>query len=827
VTNSGRAYSLRGRLAALAVGVQLFPCATMAYEATADVTFSWATDGLARSWTSSAPNSFTAPPANAELNTTFFSALSGSNATNYYNSDFAKPTDATGWCPPGTEEFQAQYACKVGQPSPLPFLVPGSLGPGASATGVVSVTDTTMTGTLTVVSTTDEGAGPQPGTTAATGYNVRSADGSPFKNVWYGVSSVATLTVNLTGTFTATDWDITGGTATIADPAFQCAVADFSGVLCASSTVGGGFQPDGSALSWGMDQGGGAGTPVGPIKVYSEAGGSQSQLIATLSGVLASLTIDGSGNIATGQGEVRLASGSNGAGCPQGIRYDGNGITCGTLQVARLEITGTAQLAAEAPDPFSFASQTGVALSTAVTSNTVTISGLTNPATVAVTGGEYSIGCTTQFTALTGTISNGESVCVRQTSAGIGGVTTTTALRVGGGSGSFAVTTIAPDTTPDPFTFVDVVDASPNSAVQSQAVTIQGLGAPAPLSIVGGAYSIGCTGVFTSGPTTITDGQTVCLRVTASFQILSTVGATLTIGGVSDTFAVTTGDDAPDAFDFESAFDADPEELVESNTVTITGLTIPTPISAFGLEYAIDGSAYTAQPGTLANGQQLRVRLRSSRFVGGFASGSVRLGSTFNERFASFQLFTRSFAAADDAGVTGFGQGVEIPILANDQGFDLQVADVQVFRAPLRGTVAIVGSGAARVARYTPAPGFVGTDTFEYGVDDGARVDIAVVSVRVIDDPDGDQVSSEVDNCTEWPNPGQGDADGDGFGNACDADLNQDGRVNFADVALFRGRFGTSDPAADFDGSGLVNFADLARLRVLFGRPPGPSGLAR
>ncbi len=65
----------------------------------------------------------------------------------------------------------------------------------------------------------------------------------------------------------------------------------------------------------------------------------------------------------------------------------------------------------------------------------------------------------------------------------------------------------------------------------------------------------------------------------------------------------------------------------------------------------------------------------------------------------------------------------------------------------------------------------------------------------------------------------------DGFGNACDADLNNDDIVNFADLAIFKSVFGTSDSHADFDESGFVSFADLAILKSRFGAPPGPSGL--
>lgn len=89
-----------------------------------------------------------------------------------------------------------------------------------------------------------------------------------------------------------------------------------------------------------------------------------------------------------------------------------------------------------------------------------------------------------------------------------------------------------------------------------------------------------------------------------------------------------------------------------------------------------------------------------------------------------------------------------------------------------------------------------------------------------------DAVAPSSDNCTEVPNPDQRDTDGDGYGNMCDADLDNDGMVNFSDLAIFRSVYGTSDPHADFNGDGIVDELDLDMLRSMFGKAPGPSGVA-
>ena len=102
-------------------------------------------------------------------------------------------------------------------------------------------------------------------------------------------------------------------------------------------------------------------------------------------------------------------------------------------------------------------------------------------------------------------------------------------------------------------------------------------------------------------------------------------------------------------------------------------------------------------------------------------------------------------------------------------------------------------------------------------------------------DADEDGIPDFEDNCIFFFNPGQEDTNLDGFGNACDADLNQDCTVNFADLALLKAAFLSEpgdpnwDPDADFNSDLLVNFGDLARMKQTFfngDQPgPGPSGV--
>lgn len=197
---------------------------------------------------------------------------------------------------------------------------------------------------------------------------------------------------------------------------------------------------------------------------------------------------------------------------------------------------------------------------------------------------------------------------------------------------------------------------------------------------------------------------------------------------------------------------------------------------------------------------------------------------------ATVTIHVVPYIAQNDTATTGSGNPVEVNIVQNDLGFNYP-RNVVIFTNPQHGNVMVNNGNPGyccvdATVTYTPNPGFLGDDTFQYAIDDGSKSAIATVTVHVIRDADGDQVDDGSDNCLGVANTSQRDSDGDGYGNICDADLDNNGRVNFADLAMFRSAFGTTDPNYDLNGDGRVNFADLAVLKSLFGKPPGPSAIA-
>lgn len=77
-------------------------------------------------------------------------------------------------------------------------------------------------------------------------------------------------------------------------------------------------------------------------------------------------------------------------------------------------------------------------------------------------------------------------------------------------------------------------------------------------------------------------------------------------------------------------------------------------------------------------------------------------------------------------------------------------------------------------------------------------------------DVDGDEVKNENDNCPDVPNGRQNDADGDGQGDACDADDDNDGKPDAEDTCPTFANPGDEacPPPKDTDGDGKFDDAD-------------------
>jgi hypothetical protein len=124
------------------------------------------------------------------------------------------------------------------------------------------------------------------------------------------------------------------------------------------------------------------------------------------------------------------------------------------------------------------------------------------------------------------------------TGTGYGGLTSSPLVR--------SITVTDADNSPDAFSFTDVTGATTSTVYESNTITVAGLGVSvsADVTITGGEYSKN-GGAYTSDPGTAENGDEFVVRVLSSANAAAGVSATLTIGGVSDTYAVTTSGFSP------------------------------------------------------------------------------------------------------------------------------------------------------------------------------------------------------------------------------------------------------------------------------------------
>ena len=292
------------------------------------------------------------------------------------------------------------------------------------------------------------------------------------------------------------------------------------------------------------------------------------------------------------------------------------------------------------PESFVVPPVTGAALDVEVSSAAFTVTGISAPVPISVIGGKYQINAA-EFTSTSGTVSSGQTVKVSLRSSINFGTTKTVLITVGGITAPFAVTTLAADTTPEAFSFPAVNNLALSTLSLSDPITVAGINTDAPIQVSSGAeYSIDSTTNFVSTPGTVKNAQVVRVRATSSNAFSTPVNVTLTIGGVTGTFTITTrqADTTPDAFGFAPVTNAEPNLIQESATATITGIDSSAAVTIVGGQYSINGGAFTNQAGSITNGQNIKVNGTASS---GFSTTNT-VTLTIGGVSATFTITTRA-----------------------------------------------------------------------------------------------------------------------------------------------------------------------------------------
>ena len=188
----------------------------------------------------------------------------------------------------------------------------------------------------------------------------------------------------------------------------------------------------------------------------------------------------------------------------------------------------------------------------------------------------------------------GDTVQVRGTSSGSNATAVNVVLTIGGVSDTFTITTVAAvDTTPNAFTFTDATNQPVSTVVESNTITVLGINAATTMSIVGGEYWKNAGPAWASTSATVVLNDTVKVRGTSSAVLATPVNVILTIGGVSDTFTITTAavDTTPTAFSFTDVTGAALSTVRVSNSITVAGINSPATMTVTGGEYSKNAGA--------------------------------------------------------------------------------------------------------------------------------------------------------------------------------------------------------------------------------------------
>lgn len=194
------------------------------------------------------------------------------------------------------------------------------------------------------------------------------------------------------------------------------------------------------------------------------------------------------------------------------------------------------------PDDFTFTNVQNAPVNSEQLSNIITVNGITDPIGISITNGSYRINGGS-WVNTSGSVVNGDTVQLRLYAPANAGQSVSTTLTIGSKSAIWSVDTTAPNLIPDPFDFApNVTGATRGSYVNSNIITISGINVGSPISITAGSaftqYRIN-GGTWTNANGTVFNGDTVQLRIQTSSSYSSTRNTTISIGGVTDTWSVT------------------------------------------------------------------------------------------------------------------------------------------------------------------------------------------------------------------------------------------------------------------------------------------------
>lgn len=205
------------------------------------------------------------------------------------------------------------------------------------------------------------------------------------------------------------------------------------------------------------------------------------------------------------------------------------------------------------------------------------------------------------------TVSNGDTLRVYMTSPSSLSSTVSTEIQVG----TFQPvpwtisTSASADTTPDDFNFVNATNKPPSTVTDSNTVAITGMTGSATVTTTGGALISINGGAFSSSPQTISNNQTLTVRLTSSASLGGSVSTTVVVGTLSKTWSVSTYASAPTTASQYGKWYSRKNKKEDGLAI---GTVIPITRDQFGNWGTLDGSLSSRFPGFIeCSGQTLNV----------------------------------------------------------------------------------------------------------------------------------------------------------------------------------------------------------------------------
>jgi len=339
-----------------------------------------------------------------------------------------------------------------------------------------------------------------------------------------------------------------------------------------------------------------------------------------------------------------------------------------TYTVSTAEVNGT--FIDDIPNAFPFTNLANVSTGS-VHYDYVIMQGFTGSLTISRTSGSIlfavssgtSQPASSAFTASNKTVTSGQYLHVKMTASSSFSTTVSGTLSCGGVTSTWNIETVSQDTTANSFSFGDNVTGATRDQYYYAYAQITGFTGTLTASRTSGTsrgsvpdmqFDVGSgtsiSGLqFQSSPHSITNGQYLHVRLRASASYSTETNGTMTVGGQSVSWSVTTEaqDTTPDAFDFSDVTGANLDADVIS-TRQITGITGLVNRSVSGTHASCAASLSSTPPaadsgqyassGTIENNMYLHVLIPTANAFNNTRSTTITVG----DRTDSYSVTTRS-----------------------------------------------------------------------------------------------------------------------------------------------------------------------------------------